>query len=436
MQGLLIESVLPGSPAERAGITAGQRLTAINGEPIKDLIDYSYLASEDELELELLDQDGRTLLVELDADYGEAPGLSFAPPEPKRCGNNCIFCFVHQLPKGLRKPLYVKDEDYRLSFLHGTYVTLTNLKPSELKRIVELRLSPLYISVHATDSLLREKLLGKSGIPPIIDQMKTLAAARIEMHTQVVLCPGINDGAALEKTVADLASLHPAVSSLAIVPVGLTSHREKLPLLKPVDQSYARDFLEHWQPSMQKLNKQLGTSFLQLADEFFLKAGRPFPPLKQYGDLPQWENGVGMVPLFLKEATSTIKQAKTLTPVTATLITGHSAAGFVSEFINSLNEKTGCSLKVVPIENNLFGKSVTVTGLIGGNDIIASLSGVKPGELLFLPSVMLKEGEGLFLDDLSPKDLENQLGVKVLIFDGTPSGLYQLLRKTANRKGR
>lgn len=433
MQGLLIESVMPGSPASRAGLSVGERLLTIDGTRLRDLIDYSWLATDDEQELTISNQSGSIRTVLLEPEPGEPTGLSFAAPEPKRCGNNCIFCFVHQLPKGLRRPLSIKDEDYRLSFLHGTYVTLSNLKPSELKRIISQRLSPLYISVHATDPATRERLLGRTGIPPILQQLQELAQGRIELHTQVVLCPGINDGEILEQTVTELAALYPAVRSLAVVPVGLTEHRQHLPELTPVDAACAAAFLEIWLPRMRTVNKRLGDAFLQLADEFFLKAGYPFPALKEYGDLPQWENGVGMVAWFMKDAAAVLKRAKPLSELNATIITGQSAAGFVGAFLQKLADKTGCHLKIAAIPNRLFGSGVTVTGLISGKDIVTELRGKELGDLLLIPEVLLKEGEGCFLDDQKPADLNRELDIPVICFEPTPSGLYRLLL-TLNRK--
>jgi putative radical SAM enzyme (TIGR03279 family) len=428
MRGLIITSVAPGSPADRAGLAAGERLLTINGQRLRDLIDYSWLVHDDELELTVCSPEGETRQVLLEPEPGEPPGLMFAAPEPKRCGNNCVFCFVHQLPKGLRRPLYVKDEDYRLSFLQGTYVTLSNLKPSELRRIITQRLSPLYISVHAVDPQVREQLLGRSGIPPILEQLQTLAAGRIAMHTQVVLCPGLNDGALLEETVQQLAALYPAIQSLAVVPVGLTEHRQRLPQLRPVDRDYAAVFLDVWLPKMRQLNRQLGEPFLQLADEFFLKAGYPFPALKEYGDLPQWENGVGMVPWFHKDAAAVLRRARPLQPFDAVIVTGQSACEVVQPFLAELAAKTGCRLRVVAVPNRLFGSSVTVAGLVCGRDIATELQGNLSGEIILVPEVMLKEGEGCFLDDMTPTELQQQLGVPVVPFETTPGGLYRQLR--------
>ncbi len=429
MAGLLIVHVLPGSVADRMEVVSGDRLVAVNGRSLRDLIDYSYYtASEEELLLEIEKPDGELWELEVERDVGESLGLTFSAPAPARCSNNCLFCFVHQLPKGLRKPLYVKDEDYRLSFLNGNYVTLANLRASALTRIIEQRLSPLYISVHATNPDVRERLLGTSGIPPVLEQLQSLAAARIVMHTQVVLCPGLNDGEELRRTVAELASLYPAVQSLAVVPLGLTAHREKLPQLTPVDAEYAREFISIWQPQAESLRRKLRQPFLFLADEFYLKAALPFPPIKEYGDFPQIENGVGMVPLFMKESARLLKGTRPIESFRATVVTGVSSFGFVSEFLAQLAEKCGVNVVPLAVENKLFGPSITVSGLVAGNDIAASLAGHDIGSCLLVPDVMLKEGEGVFLDDVTLEGLERRIGCPVLVFDSTPGGCYKALR--------
>lgn len=435
MKGLLVESVAPGSIADEMGIEAGDWLLAVGGRRLRDIIDYSYhTAAGEELLLEVAKPDGELWELEIELEPGEPLGLTFSAPEPARCRNRCVFCFVHQLPKGLRRPLYVKDEDYRLSFLNGNYVTLANLRPHELARIIEQRLSPLYISVHATNPELREQLLGVSGIPPILEQLKELAAARIGMHTQVVLCPGLNDGPELERTVADLAALYPAVQSLAIVPLGLTRHRRGLPSLTPVDEGYARRFIETWQPRARALKRRLGEPFLFLADEFYLKAALPFPPLREYGDLPQIENGVGMVPLFMRDAARVLRSARPVGAFRVTVVTGVSAFGFVTEFLKGLGEKSGVDIRLVAVENRLFGESVTVSGLVSGNDICAALAGVEIGKALLVPDVMLKEGEGIFLDDVSLGELGERLGCRVLVFEATPQGTYRALREVAGER--
>jgi len=249
-----------------------------------------------------------------------------------------------------------------------------------------------------------------------------------------VLCPGLNDGQELEQTVSDLAALHPAVQSLAVVPLGLTRHRRNLPLLKPVDNDYARAFISLWEARTTALNKRLHQPFLFLADEFYLKAALPFPPLKSYGDLPQIENGVGMVPLFLRDAGRTLRMARQLRSLRVTVVTGVSAHGFVADFLKELGNKTGVDIVAVAVRNLLFGESVTVSGLVAGNDIIAALEEKEIGSALLLPDVMIKEGEGLFLDEVSLEELGQRLGCRVVIFDPTPQGCYRAIKALSGRQ--
>ncbi|MDD2365914.1 MAG: DUF512 domain-containing protein [Desulfuromonadaceae bacterium] len=429
MSGLLIELVARHSIAYEMDIVAGDRLLSVNGNILRDLIDYSYYtSSEEELLLEVAKCDGELWDVQIERSPEEPIGLTFSAPIPARCANNCLFCFVHQLPKGLRKQLYVKDEDYRLSFLNGNYVTLANLKSSELKRIVKQHLSPLYISVHTVNPGLREHLLGKSGIPAIMGQLKSLADAGIVMHTQIVLCPGLNDGEELRRTLAELTSLFPAVESIAIVPLGLTTHRAGLPQLESVTADYARKFVLSYQEEATKLRNKYKKTLLYIADEFYLKASMPFPAIKEYGDFPQIENGVGMVPLFLREAARLLRKTGVLGNFKATVVTGVSSFPFVSDFLAALSVKSGVEIQALAVENCLFGSTVTVSGLVGGNDIIASLDGVDIGCCLFLPDVMLKEGEGVFLDNVSLDELRTKICRHVAVFDSTPSGFYSELR--------
>lgn len=434
MQGLEIAEVVPGSIAEELEIVPGDRLVAINGHELCDVIDYNYHASDDLLLLVVARKDGETWEIEVEREEGEPLGLVFAPPVPRQCGNKCVFCFVHQLPKGLRSPLYVKDEDYRLSFLYGNYVTLSNVTAEELARIKEQRLSPLYISVHATDPFLRERMLGKKSIPSILDQLRELADARITMHTQVVLCPGWNDGEALARTVADLAGLHPWVASLAVVPVGITAYRKGLPKLEPVTADFAARFLSEWLPKARELAERLGEPFLFLADEFFIKADMPFPPLEEYGDLPQIENGVGMIPLFLAQAGDVLEEAVPLHPVELTLVTGESPYRYLAEFLSALSRKTRAELHPVAVKSLLFGGGVTVTGLVAGSDMVAALKAKTLGDAVLVPDVVLKEGEGVFLDDMTLDELRNALGIPVIVVESTPAGIYEALREMADKK--
>lgn len=424
--GLMIDAVVKGSFAEELEIESGDRLLMINGSIVRDIIDYNFYFSDDELVFLIKKPDEELWEIEFDRPDVDL-GISFQSPLPASCGNNCIFCFVHQLPGRLRKPLYVKDEDYRLSFLYGNYVTLSNILPEELERIKEQRLSPLYISVHATDNALRERLLGRTNLVPILETIKTLADAGIVMHTQIVLCPGINDGKALEKTVYDLAMFYPMVASVAIVPLGLTKHRKGLEALLPVNEDYAGSFIDSWLPRQHELEDRLNGQFLYLADEFFIKGDRRFPSLDSYGDLPQLENGVGMIPLFLEECAAVLNFAKALYLPPVTVLTGISPYRFIADFIDKLSVLTTLSINLIPVRNRFFGEEVTVSGLVTGVDILEELKGLEPGTLLLIPDVMLKEGECLFLDDLTLDDLAKSLHCEPHVFNSSAEGFYAKL---------
>lgn len=424
-----IEQVEKGSAAELAGVRAGDSLLAVNGRPIEDIVDY-FLAIDNRTDLELLLQCGDAApdTLSLELEEGESPGLLPQHPEPTSCGNNCIFCFVHQLPKDLRRTLYVKDEDYRFSWLYGSYITLGNSDEAQLDRIVRDRLSPLYISVHATDEAVRCRLLGKQ-VAPILPLLQRLAAAGIELHTQVVLCPGHNDGAVLEHTISDLAKLWPQVRSLAIVPVGLTEHRAHLPHIEPVSPRLAAatlDLIEHQQQALLRKN---GSRFVFAADEFYLRALREFPSLQDYEEMWQLENGVGMVALFRSEAEEVLLESLPLDLGKVSLITGMSFAGELAAFAGRLQTRVGTRLQVVAVENRFFGSSVTVTGLLTGADILAACEDIDPGEALLLPEVLFNAEAGLLLDDMRLEELEHRLGIPVLCISSDPWGILDGLER-------
>lgn len=428
MQGLFIKEVLPGSIAEEIGLEPGDCLSAVNGHLLNDIIDFHFYEwDEEELVIEGFSADGECWEAAIDREEGESLGLVFASPAPVECGNQCIFCFVHQLPKGLRRQLYVKDEDYRLSFLYGNYVTLANVNPEDLKRIKYQRLSPLYISIHATDAAVRRQLLGKTEQVPIMETLRDLAEAGIDIHTQIVLCPSVNDGEILRTTIHDLSVLSPRIRSVAIVPVGLTRHREKLPPIQPVSEQYADRFVAEWESEGRKLSDRLGEPFLFLSDEWYIRSGRDFPPYETYGDFPQLENGVGMIPLFLHESREILASALPCHPRSITVVSGLSASKYLAAFCSALSLKTGVDIRLQPVVNHLFGESVTVSGLVSGRDILSALKDVDLGDELLIPDVMLKEFEGLFLDDLAPADIEAALHLPVTIIESTPSGLYRAI---------
>ncbi|PLX84718.1 MAG: DUF512 domain-containing protein [Desulfuromonas sp.] len=425
-----ILSVDPGSIGAELDLEPGDCLLSINGEVVRDLLDFQLQLSEEELLLEVRKKEGELWDIELEKDAGAPMGLHFEHPEPKQCGNNCIFCFVHQLPSGMRSTLYVKDEDFRFSFLYGSYITLTNLDEADIQRIIDQHLSPLYVSVHATNDQLRSRLLGVEG-PPILDLLRRLTAAGIEVHTQIVLCPGLNDGEELERTVEDLQALHPGVISLAVVPLGLTGYRQRLPTLESVSPEIARSVLEVLERYQEQLLDRCGTRFVFAADEFYLKAGIDFPPIEAYEDLGQLENGVGMVPLFRSDAAEALAEARSLESPEFSTITGESSLQELEKFCVALSKKTGVIIHLHPVRNEFFGGQVTVTGLLTGRDVAAQLRDKPLGEVLLVPDVMLKDGEDVFLDDLSLNDLEAELGVRVEKVESSPWGLLEALERHA-----
>lgn len=423
---LEIVSVEPDSIGEELDLEPGDSLLAINGEVVRDLLDFQVHVACEELLLEVRKKDGTLWEVELEKDAPDTLGLQFEHPEPTQCGNNCIFCFVHQLPPGMRPTLYVKDEDYRFSYLYGSYVTLSNIGEEAIARIIEQRLSPLYVSVHATDDQLRTELLGRQG-PPILDLLKRLTAAGIDIHTQIVLCPGFNDGDQLERTIEDLRTLYPRVASLAVVPVGLTGYRRRLPELRPPTGDEARQTLELIHHYQARFLEAGGSRFVFAADELYLKAGADFPPLAEYEDLPQIENGVGMVPLFRSQAQEALEESRPLDVPPVSTFTGKSSLGELQAFVDRLSDRTGAPIFLHGVENRFFGGHVSVTGLLTGKDIVDQLRGRDLGRLLLVPDVVLKEGEDLLLDDMSLSDLEEELGVEVQAIPSTPWGLLEAI---------
>ena len=439
-----ILAIEPDSIAAELGLCAGDRLLALNGEPVRDLLDYQLLVQAEELLVEVERADGELWEIEVDKAADEPLGLRLPHPEPEQCGNNCIFCFVHQLPPGMRRSLYVKDEDYRFSYLYGAYVTLTNLDEPSLQRILTQRLSPLYVSVHATEEQLRERLLGRKG-PAILDLLRQLVAGGITVHAQVVICPGINDGAELERTFRDLVALAPAaaelavqrtgLASLAIVPVGLTGYRQRLPLLRPVTPEEARTLVAWVQARQAECLAALGSRFVYAADELYLSAGIDFPPLVEYEGLPQLENGVGLVARFRAQAQEVLAQAGPLDLPPVSVITGAASAGEIRSFCAALGSRTGVAIEVVVVPNRFFGGAVSVTGLLTGRDIAEELGRRKPGEVLLIPEVLLREGTELLLDDLTIAELERRLGLMIEVFPAEPWGLWDILETLALERG-
>lgn len=427
--GVEIEEIRKGSLAERAGLRAGDRLIAVNGHKVRDDIDLMFYGQEPLLEL-LVERGKRRLIFTLNSELQAARnsnmGIVLKPFKIKTCKNNCIFCFVAQLPRGLRRSLYVKDEDYRMSFLYGNYITMTNLSAADKKRIVEQRLSPLYISVHSTNTEIRNKLIGNPNASDILKEIKFLAAHKIRMHTQIVLCPGYNDGRNLEKTITDLYRYYPYVESIAVVPVGITVYMKRT--ISPVQKEDAIKALEVVQKLQSRFKRKHGDNIVYAADELYIKAEMPFPSLEQYGELPQIENGVGMVPLFMHRAKKT-KVPRVSKKKMFVTFTGVSFYPYLTKFIDKL-VREGVGIDAVPVENTFFGNSVTVTGLLTGRDVIKSLSGIaKKDDILLIPDVVMREGDEVFLDDVSRQDVEDVLGIKAVVIESTPKGLVDAISK-------
>jgi len=427
---LRIESVAPGSYAAEFGLDPGDRLLTINQQQINDLVDYHHLLESESLLLEVLRRDDEVWELEIEKAPQEDLGLQLEHPEPNQCGNKCLFCFVHQLPKGMRSSLYIKDEDYRFSYLYGSYITLSNLQEKDFQRIIDQQLSPLYISVHATDEQLRSRLLGRK-VPPVLPLLKRLVDADIELHCQIVICPGINDGAALDKSISDLVAFYPQVASLAVVPVGLTRHRQHLPLLRKITTTEAQRLLYQIEEHQQRYLESKGARFVFAADEIYLQAGAAIPELTFYEELSQLENGVGLVAQFRQQAAEVLLDVEPLELEKVSLVTGVSFARGLHDFVEGLAIRTGVELPVWVVENNFFGRDVTVSGLLTGADLFSQLSGQDLGQGLLLPDVMLKEGEELLLDDMSVEQLSHKLGVPIVVVESSPWGILEGLEELA-----
>jgi putative radical SAM enzyme (TIGR03279 family) len=409
---------------------------AINAAPLRDVIDFHFHAGEERLRLSV-ERDGRARTVRL-TRRGSGLGLQLEAPRPAEiatCANKCVFCFIHQLPKGMRKSLYVKDDDFRLSFLHGNYITLTDLAESELERIEAQRLSPLYVSVHATDPDLRHALLGQpKARRELLPVMERLAKAGIAMHAQIVLCPGWNDGVHLDRTVHELARLHPAVPTTAVVPVGLTRHRERLPALRPVTAEEARVLvraIEGWQAEFQA---SLGTRFVWAADELYLQSAIPLPPAPAYEGFAVAEDGIGLVRRFEDGFARALgrRPARLPRPRRVTVVTGELFAPRMRALLDRVRVE-GLSVNLVPVANEFFGRGIGVAGLLTGRDIQiqlgqSQLAGRGLGDVVLVPAVALRDGAGVFLDDLTPADLATTLETPVTAVEPTaPAFLAALL---------
>lgn len=419
----IVAKVEKESIAEEMGIEIGDILISINGKKIIDIIDYLFLISDNYLEVEIQKNNGEIWILEIDKDYDEDLGIEFNNAildKAKSCKNKCIFCFVDQLPTNMRKSLYFKDDDSRLSFLQGNFLTLTNLSDADIDRIIEYNISPINVSIHTTNPELRVKMLNNKTAGNILERIKKLTENRILINGQIVLCPGINDELELEETIKDLYPLYPNLHSVAIVPVGITKFRENLYPLKIFDEEEANKVIMQVNKWQRLLKERIGTSFVYLSDEFYNIAKQPLPSYEDYEGFPQIENGVGLIRKlehefneYLLSLPSNLEIDKTIT-----IITGVSAAKFMRELTKKLTDRVSkLRIQVYPIINNYFGETITVSGLITGKDIINQLENKELGTEILIPKSMLKSDEPVFLDDIKVKDIEEHFHKKIKVCD-------------------
>ena len=416
----LISSITPFSPASRRRINIGDELIAISGHRIRDVLDYTYFSYDADLLLELKGEDGKLRFVRIRKAEGQDPGLNFDTylmDRPMSCANRCIFCFIDQLPPGMRETLYFKDDDARLSFLQGNYITLTNLSDREMDRIASLKVSPINVSVHATDPEIRCRMLGNRTAGKLMDRMKMLSSHGVVMNCQIVCCPGFNDGNVLQNTMTDLAGLFPSVPSVSVVPVGLTRYRDGLEKLTPFDPESSALLLDQVESYGDRCLHLCGSRIFFPADEFYIKAGRELPADEWYEGYPQLENGVGMLRLLITEFEDSVGRISA-EPVPFTAVTGVSAFPYIQTLLeragNICPEIDGI---VLPVENRFFGSSIDVAGLLTGRDIAEQLKDKIHGTRLLIPRNALRHGDRVFLDDVTVEDLERELNVAVRIVE-------------------
>jgi putative radical SAM enzyme (TIGR03279 family) len=426
--GIRIDSIRPGCIAEKAGFKTGDLLLSVNSHRLRDPIDFLYYGADENFSV-TVNRDGRHITLQVHRKDSRELGLDFRPFRITTCKNNCIFCFVKQLPKGMRKTLYIKDEDFRMSFLYGNYITLSNLRKEDRKRIIEQRLSPLYISVHSTNRAVRNRLLGNAKATDVLKELKFFADNKVRFNVQIVLCPGYNDGKELRQTLSTLYKFYPYLLSVAVVPVGLTIYRKHQ--IRSVGKEDAVEALRIIESFQKRYIKKHGNPVVYGADELYLKAERPFPPLREYGELHQIENGVGMVPLFLNHAKK-INIPRTLQRKKKFLtFTGISFYPFLKKFVDRLSEKEHLSVDVLPVDNRFFGLSITVAGLLTGRDVIKTALDRTDGHDIFLVPDVVLDRENRFLDDITLYDVEEALGIPARKIESTPEGFVRAMAEVA-----
>ncbi len=413
-----IISVDPGSPADRAGIVAGETLLTIDGTAVRDVLDYKFYGYDAKLSLVLLSEAGEKRNVDIRKREGEPLGLNFEHylmDKMKRCSNKCVFCFIDQMPKGMRETLYVKDDDARMSFLLGNYITMTNLSEEDVQRVLRMHISPINISVQTTNPELRIQMLQNPKAGKALELLPRFAEGGITMNCQLVICEGMNGGDELRRSLADLEALYPAVSSISVVPFGMTIHREGLYPLKPTTEQGANEMLDIVESFAEKCLEKHGTRLAWCGDEVYLKAGRPLPDASYYEDFTQFENGIGMLPLFSEEFRLALPDYAGQTPRPFCIATGKAACQMMDTLIDEARKVCdNLSGNVYAIENVFFGSGVTVAGLITAQDLLEQLQGKELGERVLVSANMLRDGGDVFLDDLTLSDVSEKLGVPVV----------------------
>lgn len=429
MKGAIVLEVEKESIAAELGLEEGDRVVSINNNPLVDLIQFQYDWVGEEALLEIEKKNGEKEIYEIEKDYDEPLGVIFNRAVfdgIKPCRNKCLFCFVDQMPRGMRPSLYIKDDDYRISFLQGSFITLTNLKKKDIERIKREKLSPLYVSVHTTDPELREKMLNNPEAGRIVPIMKELAQNGIEFHTQIVLCPGINDREALKKTFNDLYAIS-GVRSVALVPVGITQYREDLPQLRRYSLKEAQEIVAWAEEKQRQCLETRGTAFVWPADEFYLTAQNVLPEYAHYEDFPQLENGVGMVRLFWEEFEDITLPEKVHPSVRYLCVTGESGQYALEPVIKKLNSIKGVNIELRVLKNCFFGPTVTVTGLLTGACLLDGLQGLPKGSRVIFPDVLLKGQKDRFLDNLTVHETAKRLNVELIPVPTEPQGFIEQL---------
>lgn len=414
-----VKNVLAGSIAEDAMIEPGDIIVSVNNYEFRDIVEYRYLISEPELELEVLKKDGTTEIIDIVNDY-EDLGIEFETgliDDAQSCCNRCIFCFIDQLPEGMRETVYFKDDDTRLSFLQGNYVTLTNMSDDDIDRLIQMRVSPINISVHTTNPELRIKMLRNKNAGRLYERMLKFAENKIVMNCQIVLCSGYNDGAELEKTISDLEKLYPYVRSISAVPVGLTRYREGLCPLEPFDKDKSCAVIDIITAAQNRLYKKYGTRLIYASDELYLNSGIPIPDSETYEEFPQIENGVGLIASMRDEIRQAVAMADSTKKRNRRVIiaTGELAFDFIRGMADIIeNAFSGVRVYVYAVKNNFFGGGVNVAGLVCGCDIISQLKNIPDADIMLIPSAMLRSGEDVFLDDTTLDEVSEKLGIEIL----------------------